>query len=77
MLTSGQVGLPRGHGRGSVNRVTSHRLTERPMIEYRYSQQRGAVNEAVANVNTCAGAACFLACALPGLRPRRTVAGRA
>ncbi|MBG0565403.1 hypothetical protein [Actinoplanes aureus] len=28
---------------------------------------------AVANVNTCLGAACFLACALPGLRPRRAV----
>ncbi|WP_328471485.1 hypothetical protein OHA21_07355 [Actinoplanes sp. NBC_00393] len=31
------------------------------------------VNVAVANANTCLGAACFLACALPGLRPRRTV----
>jgi hypothetical protein len=27
------------------------------------------VSETIANVNTCAGAACFLACALPGLRP--------
>jgi hypothetical protein len=27
------------------------------------------VSATVTNVNTCAGAACFLACALPGLRP--------
>jgi hypothetical protein len=30
------------------------------------------VNETIANANTCAGAACFLACALPALRPRRS-----
>ncbi|GAB1640766.1 hypothetical protein [Krasilnikovia sp. MM14-A1259] len=29
------------------------------------------VSETLANVNTCAGAACFLACALPGLRSGR------
>ncbi|WP_412750904.1 hypothetical protein [Krasilnikovia sp. M28-CT-15] len=27
------------------------------------------VSETLTNLNTCAGAACFLACALPGLRP--------
>ncbi|HEU5108522.1 MAG TPA: hypothetical protein VFT95_08205 [Micromonosporaceae bacterium] len=33
------------------------------------------VDETVANVNTCAGAACFLACALAGLRPRAEASG--